>query len=57
MKKKESKMLASNQEMTLREFASLGGKARAKALTAERRKEIASNAAKKRWKKDKISTT
>ncbi len=30
-----------------------GGKARAKALTAERRSEIAKNAAKKRWAKKK----
>jgi hypothetical protein len=29
-----------------------GGKARAKSLTAEQRKEIAQNAAKSRWKKD-----
>ncbi len=36
--------------MTVQQFASLGGKARAKSLTAQRRKLIASNAAKARWK-------
>ncbi len=32
-----------------------GGKARAKALTPERRKEIAKAAAKKRWRKSKVT--
>lgn len=35
--------------MNQKQFASLGGRARAKALTPERRHEIASNAAKARW--------
>ena len=37
--------------MTLKEFASLGGKSRAKKLSKQRRKEIASNAGKARWAK------
>jgi hypothetical protein len=36
-------------EMTQREMASLGGKRRATNLTAERRREIAVNAALARW--------
>jgi hypothetical protein len=35
---------------TRQEFAALGGNARAKKLTEERRKEIASGAASARWK-------
>ena len=37
--------------MTLREMATLGGKARAKSLSAARRKEIASKAIATRWAK------
>jgi len=37
------------KQMTVREMAIKGGKARAKNLTAARRKEIASTAAKARW--------
>ena len=35
--------------LTVKEMASMGGKARAKGLSKKRRKEIASEAAKKRW--------
>ena len=35
------------------ELARLGGKARAKELTAEQRREIARKAARERWGKDK----
>jgi len=37
------------KEMTVKEFAALGGKARAKAMPAKRRKEIAKKAAAARW--------
>lgn len=37
--------------ISLRQFAKLGGKARAAKLTPERRKEIAAIAAKARWAK------
>lgn len=37
--------------MTQKEMASMGGKARAKKLTRERRKEIARDAIKARWVK------
>jgi hypothetical protein len=37
------------KELTGRELASLGGKARAKAMTKKERKAIASGAAKARW--------
>lgn len=36
--------------MTVQQMASLGGMARAKSLTPERRREIARKAAKARWK-------
>jgi hypothetical protein len=39
------------KQLTITEFASLGGKARAKKLTKERRKEIARMGAIKRWSK------
>jgi hypothetical protein len=39
------------KEMTVSEFASLGGKARKKKLSAKRRKEIAKNAIAARWSK------
>jgi hypothetical protein len=38
--------------MTVQEFAALGGKARAKGLTAKRRKEIAAKAAAARWARE-----
>ena len=47
------KSILASKQLTLAEFASMGGKARAKKLTPERRKEIASNAAKARWAKRK----
>ena len=37
--------------LTVQEMASAGGKARAKALTRKRRREIAENAAAARWPK------
>lgn len=46
---KKCVMLARKQELTVSQLASLGGAARARALTAERRKEIATKAAKARW--------
>jgi hypothetical protein len=51
--------MAKKQDSAMTEAAkamgSRGGKARAKSLTAKRRKEIASEAAKKRWAdKDKV---
>jgi hypothetical protein len=39
--------------MTVQELSSLGGKARAKKLSRERRKEIADNAIAARWSKRK----
>jgi hypothetical protein len=39
--------------LTIQEFASLGGKARAKKLTEEQRKKSARKAAKARWAKEK----
>jgi len=41
------------KELTQREMASLGGKARKKKLSAVRRKEIAKNAIAARWAKRK----
>jgi hypothetical protein len=41
------------KELTVREFASMGGKARFKKLTAKRRKEIAAAGAHARWGKKK----
>jgi hypothetical protein len=41
------------KELTVRELASLGGKARKKALTPARRKEIAQKAIATRWAKSK----
>lgn len=38
-----------SKEMTVKELAAMGGRARAEALTKKRRKEIATEAAKKRW--------
>lgn len=35
--------------ITVQDMAAMGGKARAKALSKERRKEIAKNAIQKRW--------
>lgn len=43
-------MVASNNEYA-REFASKGGKARAKSMSAKRRSEIARDAANHRWAK------
>jgi hypothetical protein len=40
-------------EMTIREMASLGGKARAKKLTKQQRKEIGQKAIAARWSKRK----
>ena len=51
---KKSSILAS-KHMTVAEMASLGGKARTAALSPERRKEIASNAAKERWRRHRES--
>ena len=39
------------KQLTLTEFARLGGKARSEKLTAKRRKEIARKASIARWKK------
>jgi hypothetical protein len=41
------------KELTVRELASLGGKARSKKLSAARRKEIAKDAIAARWAKSK----
>jgi hypothetical protein len=41
------------REMTITEFARKGGKARAKALTKQRRREIATKAINARWAKAK----
>lgn len=54
-KKKDKSMLA-GKHMTVAELASLGGKARSAKLTPERRKEIARNAARKRWASAKRET-
>lgn len=43
-----------NHKQFQKQFSSRGGKARKKALTPERRKEIASRAAKARWAKHKL---
>jgi hypothetical protein len=51
MKRKSTKLL------TIIEFAKMGNRARNKSLTAERRKEIASKAAKARWSKIKKAQT
>jgi hypothetical protein len=40
-----------SEEKTIREVASMGGKARAEQLTAEQRRAIAKKAAEARWKK------
>lgn len=48
---KRKKTMLASKDMTVVEFARLGGLARASALTPEQRKEIASNAAKARWKR------
>jgi hypothetical protein len=45
--------MAKRKESYATQFARKGGKARAKKLTAKRRKEIASNAVKERWAKAK----
>lgn len=37
--------------VTVKDLAAMGGKARAKALSKERRAEIARNAVQKRWEK------
>lgn len=39
------------KELTIREVAALGGRARAESLTPEQRKQIARKGAKARWKK------
>ena len=44
-------MLAGKNRMTVSELASLGGKARAKALTPEQRSQSARDAVNKRWVK------
>jgi hypothetical protein len=41
------------KELTITEFARMGGKARSKTLTAKRRKEIAAKGARARWGKPK----
>ena len=41
--------VASKKPLTIQEFARLGGKARAKKLTAEERRESARNAVRTRW--------
>jgi hypothetical protein len=41
------------KEMSVRELARMGGKARAKTLTAEQRKAIGRKGAKARWSKKK----
>ncbi len=46
-------MLAGMKPMTVAEMAAMGGKARARSLTAAKRKAIASAAAAKRWGKAK----
>ena len=45
-----------SKEMTVKELAAMGGRARAEALTKKRRKEIATAAAKKRWANQPAST-
>ena len=49
MMKSMAKESEDRPQLTVKEMASMGGKARAKGLTKKRRKEIASDAAKKRW--------
>lgn len=44
------------KEMTVKEFASLGGDARAKKLSKERLSEIGKNASDIRWGKKKITS-
>jgi hypothetical protein len=48
-----SRYHAAMKEMTITEFARLGGKARSKTLSPKRRKEIAKAAANARWSKPK----
>jgi hypothetical protein len=43
--------MAKEKKLTLSEFASIGGKARAKKLTADQRKASARKAAQARWAK------
>jgi len=43
------RMAKSKPKLTLRDFASMGGKARAKSLSKRKRREIAKKAAMKRW--------
>ena len=45
-----------SKEMTVKELAAMGGRARAEALTKKRREEIATEAAKKRWANQPAST-
>jgi hypothetical protein len=45
--------MAKEKKLTFSEFARIGGKARAKKLTAEQRKASARKAAKARWAKQK----
>jgi hypothetical protein len=44
------------KDLTVKELAAMGGKARAKKLGKARRKEIASEAAKARWGEKKAGT-
>jgi hypothetical protein len=44
--------MAKEKKLTLSEFARIGGKARAKKLTAEQRQESARKAAQARWAKN-----
>jgi hypothetical protein len=41
------------KELTITEFARMGGKSRSKKLSPKRRKEIAQKAARARWRKSK----
>jgi hypothetical protein len=49
----EGKVPMSKKEMTVTEFAALGGRARAKSMTAKQRKASAQKAIAARWKKNK----
>jgi hypothetical protein len=57
-KRKVNESISSGDEMRkyAASFASLGGKARAKKLTAEQRREIARKAVKARWARSKGGT-
>jgi len=55
MAKAKAKDEETVEERVRREFASSGGKARARSLSAKRRKEIARAAIRKRWESRKVS--